>query len=79
MEKVGKDGWRGAWELRVRNSGKTARRVVLREHIPGAWKIEKATAKWRKASAEMLEFELEVPPTGNGDPLTVGYSFTTEL
>ena len=78
MEKTGKSSWRGAWELRITNGKKRSQRIVLQEQIPGKWKVEQASVKWFKASAGMLEFAVDVPPTGEGAPFVLTYSFTTE-
>lgn len=79
MEKTGKNGWHGAWELRITNAKKQAQRIVLQEQIPGKWKVEEASQKWSKTSAGVLEFTVDVPPTGEGQPLVLKYSFNTEL
>jgi hypothetical protein len=79
MEKTGKNSWRGAWELRITNAKKQAQRIVLQEQIPGKWKVEEVSQKWSKPSAGVLEFAVDVPPTGDGEPLVLKYSFNTEL
>jgi Uncharacterized conserved protein len=78
-EKTGKNSYRAAWELRIRNAKKEPQRITLQEQIPGKWKVEDASRKWDKPLAGVLEFTLDVPPTGDGDPLVLKYSFTTEL
>ncbi|OIO04758.1 MAG: hypothetical protein AUJ49_02255 [Desulfovibrionaceae bacterium CG1_02_65_16] len=78
MEKTGNSSWRGAWELRITNGKKRAQRIVLQEQIPGKWKVEQASAKWTKPSAGVLEFAIDVPPTGENAPLVLTYTFSTE-
>lgn len=77
-EKTGKNSYRVTWELRITNAKKEAQRVTLQEQIPGKWKVESASQKWTKASAGALEFEVNVPPTGDGEPFALKYTFRTE-
>jgi len=77
-EKTGKNSYRVTWELHVTNAKKQAQRVTLQEQIPGKWKVESASQKWTKASAGALEFEVNVPPTGDGEPFALKYTFSTE-
>lgn len=79
FEKTGKDSFRAAWELRIRNAKKQAQRIVLQEQMQGKWKMETASRKWTKPSAGVLEFVLDVPPTGDGEPFVLTYAFSTEL
>jgi len=79
FEKTGKSSYRAAWELRITNAKKEAQKIVLQEHIPGKWKIESASGKWTKASANVLEFLVDVPHGEDGKPLVLKYAFTTEL
>jgi len=79
FEKTGKQSYRAAWELRIRNAKDKPQRIVLQELIPGKWKVAETSNKWSRPAAGVLEFHLDVPPTGDGDPLIVRYSFTTEL
>jgi hypothetical protein len=77
FEKIGKNAYRAAWELRITNAKQEPQRITLREQIPGDWKVESASQKWSKPSAGVLEFSLDVPPTGDGAPFVLRYSFTT--
>lgn len=79
FEKTGKSGYRCAWELRLKNAKKQAQRVVLQELMPGNWKVQSASQKWTKTSSGVLEFVIDVPPSSDGVPHVVAYSFTTEL
>lgn len=79
FEKTGKDSFRAAWELRIRNAKKQTQRIVLQEQMQGKWKMETASRKWTKPSAGVLEFVLDVPPTGDGEPFVLTYAFNTEL
>jgi len=78
-EKIGKNSYRVAWELRIRNGKNKVQRIELQEQIPGKWKIESASHKGNKAAAGVLAFEVDVPPTGDGAPLLLKYSYTTDL
>lgn len=78
-EKTGKSSYRAAWELSIKNGGRQARQLVLQEQIPGKWKVEGASHKWTKARAGVLEFVIDVPPTREGEPVLLKYSFSTEL
>lgn len=77
-EKTGKTSWRATWELRITNAKDKVQRIFLREEIPGKWKVETASHKWTKAAANVLEFAVDVPPTGEGAPMLLTYSFATE-
>jgi hypothetical protein len=79
FEKTGKNSFRAAWELRITNAKKNAQKIVLQEQIPGKWKIESTSGKWTKASANVLEFQVDVPPSEDGKPLVLKYAFTTEM
>jgi len=79
FEKTGKNSYRVAWELRITNAKKQSQQIVLQEQIPGKWKVEGASGKWSKASANVLEFVVDVPPSPVGKPLVLTYSFSTEL
>ena len=79
FEKTGKSSYACAWELRLTNAKKEARRVVLQELVPGNWKVQDASRKWTRPSAGVLEFVVEVPPNAEAEPLVLTYSFTTEL
>lgn len=79
FEKTGKNSYRAAWELRITNAKKENQKIVLQEQIPGKWKIESSSGKWSKASANVLEFAVDVPHTTDGAPLVLKYAFTTEL
>jgi len=77
-EKTGKNSYRVTWELHITNAKKEAQRVTLQEQIPGKWKVESASQKWTKVSAGALEFEVNVPPTGDGESFVLKYTFSTE-
>lgn len=79
FEKTGKNSYRAAWELRITNAKKESQKIALQEQIPGKWKIESASGKWTKASANVLEFLVDVPHSEEGKPLVLKYAFTTEL
>lgn len=79
FEKTGKNSYRAAWELRISNAKNKTQQIVLQEQIPGKWKVESATAKWTKASANVLEFRVDVPAQTEDKPLVLKYAFTTEL
>jgi len=79
FEKTGKNSYRAAWELRITNAKKQTQKIVLQEQIPGKWKVESASGKWTKASANVLEFLVDVPHNEDGKPLVLKYAFTTEL
>lgn len=79
FEKTGKNSYRAAWELTLKNGKKQAQQVVLQEQIPGKWKVEAASQKWTKAQAGVLQFVIDVPPSRENEPLVLKYSFTTEL
>lgn len=79
FEKTGKSSYRVAWELRISNAKKQSQQIVLQEQILGKWKVENASQKWTKASANVLEFVVDVPPSTEGKPLLLKYSFNTEL
>lgn len=78
-EKTGKNSYRAAWELRIKNAKKQSQQIVLQEQLPGKWKVETATQKWGKPSAGVLEFVVDVPPSRETEPLVLKYSFNTEL
>jgi hypothetical protein len=78
-EKTGKDSRRATWELRIRNAKKTPQRLTLHEQIPGEWRVVEASRRWARTQAGVLEFTLDVPPTGSGDPYVLTYTFATEL
>lgn len=77
-EKTGKNSYHATWELRITNAKSEPQRITLQEQIPGKWKVETASQKWAKASAGMLEFNIDVPPTGEGAPFVLTYTFNTE-
>lgn len=79
FEKTGKSSYRAAWELHIRNAKKQTQRIILQEQIPGKWKVQDASHTWSKPAAGVLEFTVDAPPTGDGAPLVLKYSFTTEL
>lgn len=79
FEKTGKNSYRAAWELRITNAKKQSQQIVLQEQIPGKWKVESASGTWSKASANVLEFVVDVPPSPDGKPLVLKYSFNTEM
>lgn len=79
FEKTGKNSYRAAWELRITNAKKDTQRIVLQEQIPGKWKVESASVKWTKASANVLEFQVDVPHTEEEKPLLLKYAFSTEM
>lgn len=79
FEKTGKNSYRAAWELRITNAKQENQKIVLQEQIPGKWKVESASGKWSKASANVLEFTVDVPHSPEGAPLVLTYAFTTEL
>jgi len=79
FEKTGKNSYRAAWELRITNAKQENQKIVLQEQIPGKWKVESASGKWSKASANVLEFTVDVPHSQDGAPLVLTYAFSTEL
>lgn len=79
FEKTGKNSYRCTWELRLKNAKKEVQRVQLQELMPGNWKVQSASQKWTKTSAGVLEFQVDVPPSGDGEPHIVRYTFTTEM
>jgi hypothetical protein len=78
-EKTGKNSYRCTWELRIKNAKAQKQHVVLKEQLPGTWKVQSASHKWSKPAAGVLEFGLDVPAKNAQDPLLVKYTFTTEL
>jgi len=79
FEKTGKNSYRAAWELRIRNAKKQSQQIVLQEQLPGKWKVVDASQKWNKPAAGVLEFVVDVPPSRDADPLVLRYAFTTDL
>lgn len=77
-ERTGRNSFRGAWEITVRNSKAEKQKLYVQESFPGAWRITESSHKFTRVSARVAEFELDVPPTGDGRPLTLTYSFTLE-
>jgi len=78
FEKTGKNSFRAAWRLSIHNGKKQAQQIVLQEQVPGKWTVESASHKWTKPAAGLLEFVVNVPPSRDGDPLVLTYSYSTE-
>ncbi len=78
FERTGKNSHKVSWELTIRNAKKQPQQIVLQEQLPGKWKVASASHKWTKASSGVLEFVVDVPPSRDGEPMVLKYSFTTE-
>jgi hypothetical protein len=51
-------------EIRLRNAGKSAATVEVRERLHGRWKIERSSHEARRLDATTAEFGVEVPAGG---------------
>lgn len=78
-ERTGKNSFKGAWDITLRNSKAEAATVVIQESFPGKWKVTQSSHKVARSTARTAEFEILVPPTGEGQPLVLSYSFTVDM
>ena len=53
-----------AYEIILKNAKRETATVIVREPIPGQWKILKESAPHEKASANLAQWRVEVPPQG---------------
>jgi len=59
-----------AHEIRIDNAGDEAARVRVEEHIPGDWRITRASHEWSRESAQLAVWMLDVPA---GDSIRLTY------
>ncbi len=78
-ERTGKTGFKGSWELAIRNAKKEKVTLIVQESFPGKWKITESSHKPSRTTARAAEFTLDVPPTGEGQPTQLSYSFTLDM
>ncbi|NND39121.1 MAG: DUF4139 domain-containing protein [Pseudomonadales bacterium] len=68
---LGRDVFESSYEIVVSNGKKAAVDVVVREPIPGEWKILKSSHKHQKVAANLVEWRLTVPAE---EKLTLSYT-----
>lgn len=78
-ERTGKNSFKGVWDIAIRNSKAETVTLNIQESFPGKWKVTESTRKLSRSTARAAEFEIEVPPTGEGQPLLFSYSFTLDM
>lgn len=78
-ERTGKNNYMGSWEITIRNSKAEKQRLVVQESFPGKWRVTESSHKVTRSSAHAAEFEIDVPPTGEGQPLVLTYAFTLDM
>lgn len=79
MEQIGKNIARYSWDIKIRNSKDKPQAVVLRERLPGDWRVERTNHEFTQLDAKTIEFRLMVPPSSEQDQLTINYEVMTEL
>lgn len=78
-ERTGKNSFKGSWELAIRNSKQEKVTLIVQESFPGAWKITESNRKPSRSTARAVEFTIDAPPTGEGQPTLLSYSFTLDM
>jgi hypothetical protein len=58
-------------KIEIENFKKDPVNLVLVEHIPGYWKMEKSSHEFKKKDAFKIEYELTLPKESTGDKKTV--------
>lgn len=72
--RLGKNSVEMSWRIEVRNGKDTPRSIMLTDVYPGQWKVTAASHKHAAPDAGSLEFDLTVPPSGDGAPSVVTYT-----
>lgn len=57
--------YESAYEVKIKNAKPEAVTVVVREPIPGDWKIEQSSHKFKKVASGTAEWQIKVPAEGN--------------
>lgn len=57
--------YESAYEVKIKNAKSEAVTVVVREPIPGDWKIEQSSHKFKKVASGTAEWQINVPAEGN--------------
>ncbi len=72
--RLGKNSVEMSWRIEVRNGKDTPRSITLTDVYPGQWKVTAASHKHSAPDAGSLDFDLTVPPSGDGAPSVVTYT-----
>ncbi len=73
FQKTGKNAYAFAWKIEVRNGSDKPGTVLLKEYLPGQWKVTKASHQFRKMNTAGIEFKVQAPPTKGGKALIITY------
>jgi hypothetical protein len=76
--RIGKNVRRMAWRIEARNSKDEPVDLTLREYLPGDWDIVSASHEYEKESANLVRFDLTVPPIKKKGPVEVKYEAVIE-
>lgn len=57
--------YESAYEVKIKNAKPEAVTVIVREPIPGDWKIEQSSHKFKKVASGTAEWQINVPAEGN--------------
>lgn len=57
--------YESAYEVKIKNAKPEAVTVVVREPIPGDWKIEQSSHKFKKVASGTAEWQIKVPAEGS--------------
>ncbi len=71
--KIGANGVRFTWEIRIKNSKDTPQRVELQETFSGEWKVLASNTKLEKMDARRIKFIVDAAPSGKGPDTIVTY------
>jgi len=74
FKKLGKRSYEMSWRISIINGKADAQSLTLKDMYPGQWNVTKADRKFTKPDAGSLEFSLSVPPSKNGQPMTIDYT-----
>ncbi|WP_231116997.1 DUF4139 domain-containing protein [Pseudodesulfovibrio alkaliphilus] len=74
FSRLGKNSVEMSWRIEVRNSKPDPRALKLTDAYPGQWKVTAASRDYTTPDAGSLQFDLLVPPTGDGAPLIITYT-----
>lgn len=72
--KLGKNSFETAWRIEIVNGRTTPQQLTLADGYAGQWQVVAADKPYTMPDAGTLQFQLTVPPTPDGKPVTVSYT-----
>ncbi|WP_187170410.1 DUF4139 domain-containing protein [Salidesulfovibrio onnuriiensis] len=72
-QKISKNSYKMSWKIEVRNGSDKPGTILLRDTLPGQWKVTRASRKYTKIGSAGIEFTVQAPPSHDGKGTVITY------